>query len=69
MKDEIKKEILDLLSGMNITSEEMNYLDTYIKATLEKYDSLMSTHMSVVNDKDKLASFQKEIVKVLKLER
>jgi len=69
MKDEIKKEILDLLSGMNITSEEMNYLDTYIKETLEKYDSLMSTHMSVVNDKDKLASFQKEIVKVLKLER
>lgn len=69
MKDEIKKEILDLLSGMNITSEEMNYLDTYIKETLEKYDSLMSMHMSVVNDKDKLASFQKEIVKVLKLER
>lgn len=68
MKDEIKEEILNLLSGMNITSGELDYLDTYIKETLEKYDNLMSKHIEIVSDKEKLADFQKEIMKVLNLE-
>lgn len=68
MKNEIKEEILNLLSDMNITSEELDYLDTYIKETLEKYDNLMSKHIEIVSDKEKLAAFKKEIMKVLNLE-
>ena len=65
MKEKIIQEIVESINNINLSKEEKEHLDTYIKGIIEKYSHFITLHEEVIKSDKELEDLKQNIVKLL----
>lgn len=65
MNDKIKDEIYEFVSKLDLTEEEMQYIDIYVKDLLEYLTPLLASQENVLNNDKDFTVFKEKILKQL----
>lgn len=65
MNDKIKDEIYEFVSKLDLTEEEMQHIDIYVKDLLEYLTPLLVSQENVLNNDKDFAVFKEKILKQL----
>ena len=65
MKEKIIQEIVESINNINLSKEEKEHLDTYIKEIIEKYSHFIALHEEVIKSDNELEDLKQNVVKLL----